>query len=251
MNPGSSILKFMPITFGTSTSSVFEGWDGSNVKAAVDSLMSPTCRATASVLGKVFPEWVNFEVNAPSGEPLYSPNFNTIWANAPYFAAAIGPRVTSENDQIVYGTYADALDGAAYALTTIYNTSSGKWSPSIGLPVSSYVRGSDLRNRFSYWDDGSNQGFHDSSDYARLMYSRGEVNTFVGTASPHQMLKFGMESVEGVTPASVRTSAYQTFEWLFEFKQSNKLTSVTDKQNTPTLDSYSDKKRKSRRRKGG
>jgi len=111
---------------------------------------------TFALLARACPGWYSGEIGHTSGVPIYDPDFMTVWSNAPYQVVCsspvfnqIGPPASTNDTSIAYNSFDDRLDGGAYALTTIYNTTTADWGPSL-LKIVTSVNGGYTTNRFTF-----------------------------------------------------------------------------------------------------
>jgi hypothetical protein len=88
--------------------------------------------------------------------PLHDPNFMTIWTNSPASVNTgsgflYNPTVNSFDEQILYSNYAEPLDGAAYALTSVWNGQTGLQYPGLLETVDTTIfGGAQHHTRFEY-----------------------------------------------------------------------------------------------------
>jgi hypothetical protein len=216
MNPNSALWTLHPDSLGTATGTVFQTMgDTLNIQNALMELTSPTFRNTSNMVARVFPDWAKNEmVFTTPTVAEFSPNMNTLFANLPFLSTNGYPRVESQDDQLVYNTYADSLDGLILASTGAYNTSLLKWVPSLMIPVGNDVNGGAFQvSRLSYSNLSGTEGMQWSGEFTRLAHSRGETVVALGS-TVHAFEKFGTERVLGVTPNSVREISYLALEKL-------------------------------------
>lgn len=130
---GSAIIKFDTVTF-----------TDEEVKKATSSLKD--MEKTASLLSRIFPEWLAQDLPTYPGTCFHDYMFNTIWTNAPYeqttnVGTVYGPFIINSDDRsIAYQTYTSELDGAAFALTSIHDgTGMSGFQPGFVKPKRSCV----------------------------------------------------------------------------------------------------------------
>lgn len=220
-NPGSSLMKFLPFGFAKSRTSKIDLSTVTytvGIRSLITNLNDNENRRIASTLASAAPNWLNVDIMAPSPTVLYSPNFNTIWANAP---GTLSDQRTltagSAYADVDYCTYAGRLDGAAYALTSIYDTVSSSYAPTMFMPIESIVTVGTTEinsNRWTY--NGTDSSLNLTGSNASLANARGEVSTFDSSQSQFESsTPFGTERRRGVNISTVSQSAIQFAEWLF------------------------------------
>jgi hypothetical protein len=220
-NPGSAMIKILPFSLGQTANSGFSPTElVADVVAHLDTVITRLSNAqnrrVAATLGTASPDWEkSVDVMAPAPEVAYSPNFNTIWSNAPFINGShYAPHVTNVDTPIFYYTHAGRLDGAAYALTAIRNTTTNQWEPSLFQPEASIFNNNNLTNRFAY--ESTTDKFDVLFVNNSLPIQRGESHVALSYNIPSiQVMPFGAERRDGVTVNTVRDSAIQLMEWLF------------------------------------
>lgn len=110
---GSAIIKFETVDFTAE--------EISNATTKIKSF-----EQTASLLSRIFPEWLYQDLPVYPGTCFHDWTFNTIWTNAPY-TVTLGENVESgpfthypDDLSIAYQTFTSELDGAVFALTSLY-----------------------------------------------------------------------------------------------------------------------------------
>lgn len=115
---------------------------------------------TASLMSRIFPEWLYEDLPTYPGTGFHDWNFNTIWTNAPYSVEVQGlhqqgPFPFYEDDQsIVYQTFSSDLDGASMAVTTIYDSAQSAFVPGFVKPRNSKLITTEQSSRVSWGDTG-------------------------------------------------------------------------------------------------
>jgi hypothetical protein len=156
---GSAIIKFETTEMGVNF-----------LNSLTTSLKS--VEKTASLLSRIFPDWLYQDLPSYPGTGFHDANFNTIWTNAPYSVnlggqAYYGPfPYYPDDNSIVYQTFSSELDGVSLALTSIYND--GSFIPGFVRPKLSTFVTSTETNRIS-WD---NNGWQDSAIDTNHMAAR-------------------------------------------------------------------------------
>lgn len=233
--PGSSLIKICPIP--NSTSNKYP--DSSIIQTTLSSLLS--YEDSFSLLSRACPEWVLGELPGSSVIPLHDEQFTTIWINLPYYHykkasgvqtySFVGPAVVNTTQSSPYNSYSNTLDGAAYALFGLWNSTNSKWYPSFIIPITNnYQAYSDannytLTNRMSYYvsdSNGSNPGLYDAYGSRELCLMRDETwqicSEFV-TQSPQAALNFGSQICLNVSASTVSDTALKLSDWLITFNK--------------------------------
>lgn len=141
---GSAIIKFETVDMTVDS-----------IKEATDNLKD--LEQTASLLSRIFPEWMNQDLPSYPGTCFHDYTFNTIWTNAPYSmevqgAMKFGPFIIESDDgSIAYQTFTSELDGAAMALVSIHTN--GQFTPGLITPQKSLLT-SEVTSRISYTPNG-------------------------------------------------------------------------------------------------
>lgn len=211
--PGSPLIMMCPMRFvngGSVPDYVTEINDATNSLRNFDD--------TFALLSRACPNWVNPVLPAGSIVPFFDTNFCTIWNNLPFQMTGtgyshIGPTVS--DGAIKYTACANDLDGAAYALTAIYQSVGPVWLPSLIVPFT-HTFGTDTTNRISFARNGAGiPGFYNIAGSASTTYSRHE--TYIIDSGSKLLVtshKNGTERCEAVTPDTVTQTAYQLLEWM-------------------------------------
>jgi len=216
--PGSSLLKICPVPLKT----VGFDWmpDTSYIETAASNLTA--YRSTYALLARACPKWLSDKVMSSNEVPLHDPNFTTIWANLPLiYSKGSGstlkdykyPACTSTSRSAVpYSSFSNELDGAAYSLTSFYNSTISQWEPSLFKPITSTKSGL-TSNRWSFIDNGATKDFQSASLYESVATNRAHTY-FVLNDGIYSMVPFGAENIKQVNPDAVLQTAYMTTEWL-------------------------------------
>jgi len=232
-NPGAQVRMIIPYTLAqTSTSEPFSPFLNALPSGLVTGCITDLfdSRATTALIAKVCPGWLPGKGNTPSGAavPENSPNWHTLWENLPYninvigTVYSVGPKVSGENDDCVYGSTADILDGAITGLWTGYDTTSTavgieKFRPGFMIPVSSQfvdAAGSSYSNRISFTYDvvlGGSGFLLSATGTNQQSYMRSETYTITNNGLEHKIIWPGRERINNINIASSRESAYEMF----------------------------------------
>jgi hypothetical protein len=221
------LIKMCPVQINTSSYP-----DSSSIVTAYTNLQS--YQSTFALISRACPHWLYNALPNVSFEPLDDPNFHTIWCNLPYQMTStvsgnvysnIGPSVSTMDTTVSYNSFTNNLDGAAYALTTVYNTANSNWAPTLLTPVVSNMGTSIQSNRYSY--NGSNiancYGNGTFTIQRNETYSVWPSLTGGGTAfGPlNTTHNFGTSRVYGVTGNTITQTAMELCEWLCSLNDFN------------------------------
>lgn len=216
--PGSSIIKVCPFSLNTDGTMNFTA-----MATALNNLNSDNTRAIANVLAKAVPSWIigidNFL--SPSEEPIYCDNFKTIFSNIPlqiYSGSTLyrQPVVSSQSEEVKYVSWTNNLDGVAYSLFSIYDTTSGnnEWSPSLFQPIAYVKSDGTYTNRISWYNVGGI--WFDAYDGVSMAIQRNETygaNKYV-TGITWVNTPLGSQRCESVSINSITESCYNALTWL-------------------------------------
>lgn len=209
---GDGLLKFMPISFDTTTDSngTVTGFSGANsliLTSCITDLNGTENRELASLLNRIAPNWINPTIYEPSSVPMFSKTALTIFANFAHFywwngANYLGPVWADADSVVAYLSMDPNLDGAALALTSQIISGSNV-IPALCRPINSIatISGSNYNtNRFSYVFSNS-------------------TNTYVWRPSNR--------SIESAFGRPERSRAYQNTEYYAKLPGSLRLTNLT------------------------
>lgn len=197
-----------------------------SLQAVVNNLQ--TYYATASLLSRIFPEWLYRDLPTYAGVGFHDPNFTTIWLNAPYTYTATsgttsntynGPFIQSETGTTIpYQTVCNNLDGASFALISIA-TPTNAFSPGMVTPVNSFVSPGTKSSRVSF----TYNGWANSPDSTRSAISRHDtyVVQLIGTTA-----NCDIRTIVGADAGEVQLVGYDTIyqahydflEFMIDFK---------------------------------
>lgn len=177
---------------------------------------------TASLMSRIFPEWLYEDLPTYPGTGFHDWNFNTIWTNAPYTVEVQGlhqqgPFPFYEDDQsIVYQTFSSDLDGASMAVTTIYDSTQSAFVPGFVKPRNSKLVTTEQTSRVS-WDD---TGWVNSGGNTNLAASR--MDTYpacaIGTGTLlDPQVKSQCEPVRSVNINTVRQAHFDFIDFMASF----------------------------------
>lgn len=220
-NPGSTLIRFIPVT-PSATAELFltpeTFTESGNINTAINRLNSDDNKKVVEILSSAAPNWLKTNVVGSTGATIYSPNFSTIFGNSPAVYGDFRPSNSGQYSvDIDYGVWGGRLDGLAYALTCIFDASTGSFMPSLSKPLYNSVYGR-LVNRFIYAKDDTGPKFY--TVQANLFAA---LNTGLFVYSPFndtQWVTSAPAAAEyrlGVNVRSISESATQTLEWLLSF----------------------------------
>jgi hypothetical protein len=217
--PGSPVMKLSFVPFSSTTKMP----DSSVIASCVSGLLTDDNKKIFSLLARCCPKWVGLELPDIAWNPLYDPNFNTIWSNLPAYdyngtTERFAPEATNSSTPIKYVSWTNDLDGAAFALTCIHKTgtltTSALWYPTFITPNKAFVySGAKITNRVYFSMNGL---FDNSNDQVVCAMQRLESNLICPavtgiTANIHH---FGSQRCEQVTGDSVTESSLKLLDYL-------------------------------------
>lgn len=205
---GASLLKIAPFAdFVTNTSAI---------SVALSDLT--THNATYAVMRRAIPQWRIGKLYDVPTIPTFDQNFLTIFANLPMAiknqaGTVLGVTNTSAVDPFAYVSYNNRLDGAAYAMTSVYITNSLDFVPGLIIPMSTAVHGS----RKSFYRVGPSTDWYNSAAYQFLSISRPETFALVNFSDTvlRKAHLSGSEMCIGVTANAVGQTARNFVDFLF------------------------------------
>jgi len=264
-NPGSQIRMISPSviqTVNTPAGYRLAALPANDLQGAISDLFES--RETTALIARVCPQWIPGRGNTPAGATVceYSPNWSTLWENLPFdvFAGGtehFGPQITSETEDVAYGSSADVLDGAVTALWNGYDPSIiagnvlDRFKPGTMVPISSAFPNAATgetsysnRIQFKYDSgDGSMGFFLVSVGSNQFNYMRCETYTVTGNGVVHPIIWPGRELINNINVASSRQTCYELYSQMFDMGgSSNKSFSRSDKRGSrrrgkPKMDS--------------
>lgn len=236
-NPGSAIRFLSPTVLqtGTGTGSPLTGFPAADVQIAINQMFA--VRETTALMARIQPSWIpgHGGLDGGSAVPMHSPNYNAIWENLPYAmefsgSPVYGPAVAGEDNDVLYGSSADILDGAATAIWNGFDTNAtgatlqDQFRPGTILPQMS-TAGANKSNRISYHYVNSTVGsiFMCSNNMPNAYeYSRNETWTVTANQSNHGLIWPGRELINNINIGSTRQTNYEFYAKLFAINPSTK-----------------------------
>jgi hypothetical protein len=185
---------------------------------ALVNLTSPGIVATFTLMRRSIPQWRIGKLYDVPVAPCFDKEFLTIFNNCPakHYTGAVYydfPRISSIGQNVSYNSYNNKLDGAAYSMVGVYDTSTSLYYPGLVKPncsASSYSR------RSFYVVGGVNQWVNSVSDFfvinSRQDSHRMETNNVTTPATPHL---FGAERVLAVNGNTTSQTARNFVDFLF------------------------------------
>lgn len=178
--------------------------------------------------------WTNPVLPGYPSTPLFDENFLTIWSNLPSYDSPSNtrrPSVTNFADDIVYNTYTNTLDGAAFAFTSIWDSGNQNWLPTLVTPREFAIDTFTIQfNRFSWYKgiSATKAGFYGvpGEEIPGILYGkelamcRGETFNLV---TPSGINGRCNQSVLGVNSSTVTESAMQFADWLLSLNTIGKI----------------------------
>lgn len=211
-SPGSPIIKI-----GIHYSTILGTPASTYPAAAIARVVQGQNNYIWTVMRKAKKAWRVGKLTDVPPTPVYDPNFVTIFSNLPNGAkpAAVvvnGNTVANTTTAIPYNTFSNHLDGLAFAMGGMYNSTDTLWYPGL-VGVSSGVSTS-LDSRYSYYEVGGTKNFYPVISYPYLASCRQETVANFGSTTylPHL---FGADKCQNVTGNSLLQSAQSTLDFLF------------------------------------
>jgi len=208
---GSPLLK---IGFNPEAVDVFPAT--TRIATALTALNSQANITVFSLLRRSVPQWRIGTLYDVPAIPVYDKNFLTIFANLPsqaYNAGNINSRVVADSNVVVsYNSFNNRLDGVAYAMGGVYDTSLGQFVPGLAVPGT----GATAFSLRSWYNNGSGGAWVSVVGNAYLVATRQESYSRATVASsevtPHL---FGAEKAQNVTGNSMSQTARNVLDFLF------------------------------------
>lgn len=218
-NPNSTMIKIIP---GQCTSTGMLSINDLN--NAMTGLNIDATNEVFALLRRAVPQWVPGSLSDIPSTPLYDENFKTIFANLPFriYSTSVTPNVsmgypyiTAANTDIQYNSFANNLDGAAYALCGYYVVNNDDVLPGLIYPYNDDVSGYGSSRRSYYPFNGINQFVAaESSDY--ISRSRPETYQCVGdnqtVRDPIHLP--GASKCLGVSYKTIGETTYKLIDWM-------------------------------------
>lgn len=220
--PGSPLIKMMPIKFATTidVNNKFSAFDSTNISLSFAAMQNTNFRTVGSMLARIAESWIDPVLTVPSGNVVHDPQFTTFFCNMPNAshdttgAPRKTPSASGPDNNITFGTHVNKYDGALYALTNIYDTSTGAWTSNIlDTSLRSGYATTRLANRISFFSGLSGTGFYPITMDANITYTRNETYTYI-SAAPVPFVTSGAQSAKGVNINSISETSYKLYEWL-------------------------------------
>lgn len=239
---GDGLLKFMPISFNTSTDANgtvtgFSGTDSAVLKNLITNLNSIDNRELASILVRIAPNWINPTIFDPSSVPIFSKTALTIFANCSKFywwnGSNYSGNVVATKDTVVeYVSLDPNLDGAALALSSVILNLVGQY-PSMARYVNSstILSGTSyLCNRYSYVysSSGDNYIWRPSNRQIESAFGRMERSRAYQNVEYYAKLP-GSIRLSNLTSNTMNESAKDLLSWCMSIDTIKKTTSKNSK----------------------
>lgn len=219
--PNSTICKMLTntsstLSYSTSTNLLSNTINWSTL---ISSLQT---NAPVSVLvARAVPDWVKGVLPQYPSAPVYDSNWLTVFANIPVYCKNLSqttalnlPYINSPTTSWSYNSYTNTLDGAALAVSTVYDVTNSKWLPNIASvgSISDSANAGQYTNRLVYFSNGwYDANYNNNGNITSLFtYFTGISNTEWSIGYPP-----GSQIVLGVNESSVAQSSMQLAEWLF------------------------------------
>lgn len=204
---------------------------GTRMRDITATLTNDNNRALNSVLIKAFDEWYKADLFPSSPTLEHNADFTTFWANLPctMFSTVAPtittyqPGVTSADQNIVYATWTDELDGFIPAFATAWMaTGTQRWIPNLITTVNSNINGNT--NRFSW--TGNTTRFAKIWDLPHIALQRPETyrvmpsltNGSVSMGPINVIHDPSTERIIGINVNSIGEMGYLALQWLYNFQ---------------------------------
>lgn len=214
-NQGAPIIKIIPDYMHTNGASPRSG----SLAESITALSTDTNIRIFTIMSRCLPAWRKSTLPDIPYQPLYDPQFLTIFANLPFTVESGGtavefPAVSTDDESWVYNSYTNDLDGVAYAMTSAYKST--EFTPSLMVPQyrTDSTSTKSYGTRFSYYEVSGTKKFYDATLYPFLTFNRGETYTWDsgdGLMSGH---RFGCDLCQSVSAATVRQTCYNVTDYL-------------------------------------
>ncbi|UQZ09565.1 putative capsid protein [Freshwater macrophyte associated picobirna-like virus 1] len=215
-NQGSPMIKFAPFALSNTM------YQATAISSAFTLLSLPDNNQVYTLLRRSVPQWKINAVKDVFPTPAYDENFKTIFANMPFTymvgsALSHRPHTPDGTTTIAYNSYSNILDGAAYAMCSIFKTASTEeleWNPGLFKPAytNSVANGN---SRMSYYEVGGSKAFYPVNANTFLTRSRAETYSLNDAATDTTSVHlFGSDMVKGVCVDTLTETAYNVFDYL-------------------------------------
>lgn len=215
-NQGSPMIKLCPHSANSFMVSLTE------ISTALTNMTTPTVTSVLTTMRKAVPHWKIDELRDVPIDPVYDANFQSIFANLPFSydngtTAVNVPTVANSDTTIAYNSYTNTLDGMAFALTTVYDSSTSGFNPGlITLPPPGGV--STRSTRKSYYEVAGVKSFVNPKSHPFLLRARQETYTLddAGTSVVSLHL-FGADRCLNVNVNSITETAQISLDYLMSW----------------------------------
>lgn len=175
--PGAPLHKICPVEWDNVTNYPSK----TAITAALDALQTDDNKKIFTIFARCMPNWLGQTLPDIAWVPLYDPNFNTIWSNLPgYFKNSATPlrlpSFSGASNYVKYVSFTNELDGAVIALTSMWNSTMGRYEPTFVKPHFKTYAGTtaaDETNRIYFSPAGT---WSDSVTSATHVFQRNETN---------------------------------------------------------------------------
>lgn len=209
---GSAIIKLglTPASF-TTTPAI------SLCKLAYDRLVLTNNLPVWTLLRRAKPKWRIGRLYDIPTTPVYDPQFCTIFANLQSSNRVSGTTaflssVANADTAMAYNSYANRLDGLAFAMTTVQDVALNTGIPGICTP---YIAASGYPdNRYSYYEVSGVKGFYPIVTYSYLGLSRQETYAYINPTA-YTLHLYGADKCQNVTGNALMLTAQTVMDFLF------------------------------------
>lgn len=210
-NQGSPMIKICPHPAYATMVSALE------ITSALDAMDISTTKEVFTLMRRAVPHWKIGTLYDVPVLPVYDSNFLTIFANLPFAywtgVANYVPTVANSDATISYNSFTNALDGMAFALTTVYDTAAAGFNPGlITLPAASGTTNGHTRK--SYYEVGGVKAFYPVAGYPFLVRSRQETYCNDSTTTVMSVHLSGADRCLNVNANSIYQTAKNSLDYL-------------------------------------
>jgi hypothetical protein len=211
---GSPIIKISPLILSAS---------GVNNTALINSRTNLETSANNTVftlMRRAVPQWVPGDLGDIPPKAQYDANFNTIFSNLPFRLYdgtnhPVYPNVSTNDEEIEYNVWTEDLDGAAFAMCSVYNSAQDAILPGL-IQLVGNSGGTNGATRRSYYEDAGLIQFYRTELYPFLVRSRAEtyyVDDFTTFNVTHCHL-FGTNRALSVSQETIRETCFKVIDHL-------------------------------------
>lgn len=214
-NQGSPLIKFCP--HAMSGGSIL---DGTKITDAYNAISTSDNIQVYGILRRCIANWIPGIIYDVDPVATFDPNYLTIWANAPHAVYvstfAYHPQAATEDTTVAYNSFCNNLDGAAFGLMSIYNTTLSKYLPGLlQLPtLPATVAGGNTRR--SFYQVAGSSSFWIPKDYPFLTASRPDTYQYLTATTTLSCHMFGTTRCLQVNSNAIRETDFTLLEFILD-----------------------------------